>query len=637
MILVNGADGIGTGWSTSIPNFNPRDLIDNIRQKLNGEEAKKMHPHYFGFGGTIESDTNKQGSYIVSGKIERIDDETLHITELPIKSWTQDYKSFLEKMMLGDEKKKLDSEIKDFKENHTDTTVSFTITAKKELIDKFEKEKDGLEGKFKLRSRINTTNMNVFDKHGRIIKFNSPEALLDAFYTVRLHYYGLRKDHLLKDMRRDQRMLSNKARFVEEVCSGELVISNRKRKEILAELKEKDYEIFSKKKDNMRSREESESEEDDETIGNDSDSELAKGYEYLLGMKIWSLTFEKAELLRQELAEKSRAVAELEATSPEQLWMNDLSNLENALDERDEYYAAAAAEEIKAQGKNSKRKAMKLKKSSSKRKAKKKDDDSDEDFELPQRKKNNTKPKTKTSTTTNTKKKKQLKQTTLTQASLTKTIEIDLDSDAKLLVGGGTKDSDERSFSSSNARNSRTDTIQDIGISKSSSLSLDDDDSDSDLEYGSSLQDRLINKKQSTASKSLEVNVTKKTGATKKTTAASKTKKATVKKSSGKKRSSPKQVKDNDEFDLGSYEPAALTPAPKKKKVCSNAQIEIDSDEDDIFDEEDAVTSEVPQKIKSPVSPIPRARSTRGRKKVTYVIDSDEEDDCSDDEFDFDE
>lgn len=27
MVLVNGAEGIGTGWSTFVPNYNPRDLI----------------------------------------------------------------------------------------------------------------------------------------------------------------------------------------------------------------------------------------------------------------------------------------------------------------------------------------------------------------------------------------------------------------------------------------------------------------------------------------------------------------------------------------------------------------------------------------------------------------------------------
>ena len=32
--LVNGAEGIGTGWSTFIPQHNPRDIVDNIRRLM---------------------------------------------------------------------------------------------------------------------------------------------------------------------------------------------------------------------------------------------------------------------------------------------------------------------------------------------------------------------------------------------------------------------------------------------------------------------------------------------------------------------------------------------------------------------------------------------------------------------------
>ena len=38
MILVNGADGIGTGWSTFVPNFNPQEVIECLRAMLNAEE-----------------------------------------------------------------------------------------------------------------------------------------------------------------------------------------------------------------------------------------------------------------------------------------------------------------------------------------------------------------------------------------------------------------------------------------------------------------------------------------------------------------------------------------------------------------------------------------------------------------------
>jgi DNA topoisomerase-2 len=34
--LVNGAEGIGTGWSTFIPQHNPRDIVNNIQRLMNG-------------------------------------------------------------------------------------------------------------------------------------------------------------------------------------------------------------------------------------------------------------------------------------------------------------------------------------------------------------------------------------------------------------------------------------------------------------------------------------------------------------------------------------------------------------------------------------------------------------------------
>ena len=49
MVLVNGADGIGVGWSTCVPNHNPRDIIRNIRGMLRGRAFSELHPWYKGF------------------------------------------------------------------------------------------------------------------------------------------------------------------------------------------------------------------------------------------------------------------------------------------------------------------------------------------------------------------------------------------------------------------------------------------------------------------------------------------------------------------------------------------------------------------------------------------------------------
>lgn len=107
-VLVNGSEGIGTGWSSYIPNYNPRDIIANIRRMMNNEAMEPMDPWYRGFQGTIEKTATKEAgvTYTISGIIEEVDETTLRITELPVRRWTQDYKEFLESIMTGSEKVK---------------------------------------------------------------------------------------------------------------------------------------------------------------------------------------------------------------------------------------------------------------------------------------------------------------------------------------------------------------------------------------------------------------------------------------------------------------------------------------------------------------------------------------------------
>lgn len=107
MVLVNGSEGIGTGWSSYIPNYNPRDIVANVRRLLNGDPMLPMDPWYRGFRGTIEKNVKECGiSYTVSGILEEVNETTIRITELPIRRWTQDYKEFLESISVGNEKAK---------------------------------------------------------------------------------------------------------------------------------------------------------------------------------------------------------------------------------------------------------------------------------------------------------------------------------------------------------------------------------------------------------------------------------------------------------------------------------------------------------------------------------------------------
>ncbi|KAL3923273.1 MAG: hypothetical protein SGILL_001747, partial [Bacillariaceae sp.] len=369
MILVNGSDGIGTGWSSKIPNYDPRQIISNIRKMIANEDIDEMQPFYSGFQGEVTPDG--PGKFKLKGIIERTGPTTLEVTELPVRSWTQDFKNLLDKMLVAD-KDQSSADVRDFQEFHTDTTVKFVINAEEAKIDSWEKlAKGGLYSKFKLTSSISETNMHAFNTQHKITKYN-PGAILKTFFDLRMEFYVKRKDLLVQKLRKQQKILSNKARFVEEVCSGDLVVSSRKKVELLKDLQTRGYELFDEKTT------EDEDEEEETSI-----SDLSKGYEYLLGMKIWSLTYEKAEELRAQLAERTAELEELEGTEPSTIWLRDLEAIEEALDVRDSEIAEAEQDELKAQKKTAKRQATKQKKTAAakKRGAKKKDEWISEDEE----------------------------------------------------------------------------------------------------------------------------------------------------------------------------------------------------------------------------------------------------------------
>jgi DNA topoisomerase-2 len=176
MVLVNGSDGIGTGWSSTVPTYNPREIIANLRRIIAGEHPTEMKPWYRGFVGDVDS--RGSGTYTIAGRIELLDEGVILIRELPVGRWTTDYKQFLETMLIGAAASPREegvapppSIIKDFKENHTDTTVSFTVSLPPEKLEGIMIDKNGIYKKLKLESSVSTSNMNLFDLNSQIKKF----------------------------------------------------------------------------------------------------------------------------------------------------------------------------------------------------------------------------------------------------------------------------------------------------------------------------------------------------------------------------------------------------------------------------------------------------------------------------------
>ncbi|KAI0266599.1 DNA topoisomerase [Russula aff. rugulosa BPL654] len=109
-----------------------------------------------------------------------------------------------------------------------------------------EKEEQGLTEFFKLTSKINTSNMICFDSDGKIRKYNSPEEIIDEFYPRWLAYYQKHKDFLANELQSQFEKLSNQARFVKMTVDKELAVSNRKKADIIEELRQKKFRPFPK-------------------------------------------------------------------------------------------------------------------------------------------------------------------------------------------------------------------------------------------------------------------------------------------------------------------------------------------------------------------------------------------------------
>ncbi|XP_034882958.1 DNA topoisomerase 2-alpha [Mirounga leonina] len=326
MVLINGAEGIGTGWSCKIPNFDIREVVNNIRRLMDGEEPLPMLPSYKTFRGTIEELAPNQ--YVISGEVAILNSTTIEISELPIRTWTQTYKEqVLEPMLNGTEK--TPPLITDYREYHTDTTVKFVVKMTEEKL--AEAERVGLHKVFKLQTSLTCNSMVLFDHVGCLKKYDTVLDILRDFFELRLKYYGLRKEWLLGMLGAESAKLNNQARFILEKIDGKIIIENKPKKELIKVLIQRGYDsdpVKAWKEAQLKVPDEEENEEsDNENEAEKSDSVRDSGptFNYLLDMPLWYLTKEKKDELCKLRNEKEQELETLKRKSPSDLWKEDLA------------------------------------------------------------------------------------------------------------------------------------------------------------------------------------------------------------------------------------------------------------------------------------------------------------------------
>ena len=442
MILVNGCEGIGTGWRSQLPCFNPHEIVRSLKSKLKGNGFTKLEPWYKGYQGEIKENPQNKGNYIVTGKYhwDEENPKKVIITEIPIKKWTEDYKYFLQELMgieiisrNNDEskgqkkkgkgngrkrsqdnsedeekqkKKKKEIIVEDLRENHTYNRVCFEVTLLDEYAKKFKQDEELFIKTFNLQTTINIKNMVLFSPEGKLKKYNSIEEILETFYGLRLKYYHLRKDYMISVLKKEVATLSNKARFIKMVIEDELIIKRKKRAVLVNELydlkfdtqtmlnekKQKTKEEINREHELQNSGEKGENQNDENPSDNEQENQSKdkikpkvpiKEYDYLLNMNLWSLTHEKIEELLKQKELKEKELSVLEQTEVETLWDNDLDNLEEELTkyenmEEEDRLLAQKLNKVKSGGAMPKRRRNGRKKKNSEGKSEDNDDNNSE-------------------------------------------------------------------------------------------------------------------------------------------------------------------------------------------------------------------------------------------------------------------
>jgi len=331
LILVNGALGIGTGFSTNVLPYNPKDLVSALKWRLSGSNpdlsSTELKPWWFGFKGKVQQGADDK-TWITKGMYEFVSDDqaTIRITELPIGTWTQDYKDFLEALLVEQEsakneyanlcKKAKDPKdvpkpvtyLKGYDALYNDVDVDFLLQMDPDYYHEARAYSAEFETRFKLTSKFKTTNMVAFDTNGIIRRFTSAGEILEEFYGKRLAKYGERKAHELDRLAKEIVELEARHTFVKAVVEKRLVVANAEDDDLLAALKGLLLPML-------------------------SEGEGLKGYEYLLKMRVDRLKASAVKELEAELDAVRAKSSALEATKPEMLWLHDLDGFDKAWEE----------------------------------------------------------------------------------------------------------------------------------------------------------------------------------------------------------------------------------------------------------------------------------------------------------------
>lgn len=300
-ILINGANGVGTGWRSYIPMYSVIDIINIVERLINNEnEINNINliPYCNNWKGNIkiEMEKNQYKKINIYGTFKYYKEKNvINITEIPYNiSFINYKKNTLNKLIdLGIIKSISDDNVG----NKADLN---TYNKFIKLNIKYNSNED-IYKNFDLIASEPLTVLNAFNDSYTITHYENINDIIEEWFYIRQDLYIKRKEYMTKIMENELNIISNKARFIKMIIEKELKIMKRKEIDIINDLIKLKFDK-----------------------NNDS-------YNYLLNMQIYNMTYEKYQLLIKEFEKRTIELEEYKNTSYKQIWLNELNLLKNKL------------------------------------------------------------------------------------------------------------------------------------------------------------------------------------------------------------------------------------------------------------------------------------------------------------------
>ncbi len=316
-VLINGAKGIGTGYSTEVPNYNPLELKQLILQMLDGHSIDdyKLKPFYRWFTGKIIK-KEKGNGFWTKGIYKIKNANTLIIKELPVGCWTEQYKDFLDSCLIDSKQQSITIRskkfLKSYRNHSTEDKVLFELKFPTIILNSmlhaanYEANVTFLEKKLNLITSKSVSNMHLYNEHNRIQKFSSPIEIIKAFYSIRFSLYTQRKEYMINHLQKIVDLLNARVQFIMDFIESKIELRNKSKVEIKDQFKTLKYPKL-------------------------STGTSPKNYDYLLNMSIYSLTKEKVDELKLEQEQRLNELMVLKHKTEQDMWRQDLHDFETLL------------------------------------------------------------------------------------------------------------------------------------------------------------------------------------------------------------------------------------------------------------------------------------------------------------------